>query len=105
MKLLKIDDDDLTQACRDLQAANDAAAEADKKQKAAKEIIKRRLWELRELNLSLLPVGEKVYVDKILLIEIAKQNRFDSSQFKLDSPAQYDRYCKEFSVVKMKPEV
>jgi len=105
MKLLKIEDDDLTQACRDLRAANDAAAEAEKKRKAAKEMIKRKLWELREVNLSLLPIGEKIYVDKTLLIEVAKQNRFDSSQFEIDHPEDYAGYCKDFPVVKMKPEV
>ncbi|HEY1235910.1 MAG TPA: hypothetical protein VGH22_21200 [Candidatus Binatia bacterium] len=105
MKLLKIDDSDLTQACQDLRAANDAATEADKKQKAAKDMIRRRLYELRELNLEILPIGEKVYVDKLLLIEVAKQNRFDTSQYKLDCPEQYQSYCKEFAVVKMKPEV
>jgi hypothetical protein len=105
MKTLKIDDSDLTQACRDLRAANDAAADAAKRQQAAKDMIKRRLLELRDVSLEGLPIGEKIYVDKLLLIEIAKQTRFDQQQFRLDRPDEFDAYLKDFSMVKFKPEV
>jgi hypothetical protein len=105
MKVLKIDDSDLTQACRDLRTANEAAADAAKCQQAAKDMIRRRLWELRELQLETLPIGEKVYVDKLLLIEIAKQTRFDQQQFRLDRPDEFDAYMKDFPIVKFKPEL
>lgn|SRR5262249_28682070 len=105
MKVLKIEDDQLKQACQNLKEANSALARANKTASGAKEIICRRLYELREVNLEILPIGAIVSVEKLLLIEIGKQNRFDEKQFELDDAETYAKYKKDFPCKKFKPLV
>ena len=103
MKVLKIEDDQLKQACQNLKEANEALGRANKTAKGAKAIIEKKLYELRELNLETVPIGEIVTVEKLLLIEIGKQNRFDDEQFELDHPELYQSYKKDFRCKKFKP--
>jgi len=105
MKVLKIDDDDLTQACENLKAANAALASANKTAKGAKATISQKLKELRDVDIGALPIGELVSIDKLLLIEIGKQHRFDERQYSLDRPDEFEAYQKDFPVVKYKPLV
>lgn len=105
MKQFKIDDDDLTQACISLREGNRQLAEGKKSVDGAKKIIAHRLKELRDIDLAALPIGEIVSVDKLLLIEIDKQNRFDEARFRLAEPAVYETFKKEFPMVKYKPLV
>ena len=105
MKSFKIEDDQLKQACHSLKEANAQLSSATKTASGAKKIIQQRLYELREINLEVLPIGEIVSVEKLLLIEIGKQNRFDESQFEIDDPETYAKYKKDFPCKKFKPLV
>lgn len=105
MKVLKIDDSDLLQACRNLKEANAALAQANKSAKSAKGLIKLKLIELREIDIETLDIGELLSVEKLLLIEIGKQSRFNEAQFELDQAELYQSYKKDFPVVKYKPLV
>lgn len=105
MKVFKLDNDDFTQACRELAAANDDSAEAAKRKKAATEMIWRILGEERGVKRDDLKIGDKIYIDKLLLIEGKKQNRFDQARFKLDHAEEYQEYSGEALVVSLTPEV
>jgi len=105
MKVLKIDDDDLAQACRKLKENNAIMSSATKAVKDAKTIIRQKLIELRDVDVNALEMGEIVSIDKLLLIEIGKQSRFNEAQFGLDQAELYEQYKKDFPVVKYKPLV
>ena len=105
MKVLKIDDDDLTQACKNLKEANAILASANKTAQGAKATINQKLKELRNVDIKALPIGEIVSIEKLLLIEVAKQNRFNEAQFMLDQAELFQEYKKDFPMVKYKPLV
>jgi hypothetical protein len=102
MKTLKIDDEELSQACRNLKDANAALSRATQSAKAAKQLIRQRLIDLRDVDIGALEIGELVQVERLLLIEIAKQSRFDEARFQLDQAELYQSYKKDFPVIKYK---
>jgi len=103
MRSFKIDDDDLKQACINLRDANTALSEANKKASNAKKIIEQKLLKERGLNVRAEPIGEIISIDKMLLIEIGKQNRLDEEQLELDHAELYQSYKRDFPTVKFKP--
>ena len=103
MKSFKIDDEDIKKAVANLRQANAMLSEGKKLSEGAKAVIRNRLLELREVDLAALPIGEMVNVEKLILIEVGKQSRFDEHQFQLDQPESYLSYKKDFPVLKFKP--
>lgn len=102
MKTVKIDDAELKQAIVNLRVANSVLATAKKNADNAKETITNKLRTLRDINLETLAIGDLVCVDKLLIVEIGKQNRFDEANFQLQHPTLHAQYKKDFATKKFK---
>jgi len=105
MQTFKLTDPALIQAAKILKAANAMAAQSKKEIETAKAIISQRILALRQVDISKLPIGDVISIDGIALIEIGKQNRFDSDSFQIANPALYEKYKKDFPTIKIKPLV
>lgn len=102
MQTVKLNTPELVKAAKMLRTANAMLAEAKKIADSAKENIKRILKDERGIDVTTLHIGEIVSVDKVLLIEIGKQCRFDESGFQLVQPDMYAKWKKDFPTVKIK---
>ncbi|HEV2210839.1 MAG TPA: hypothetical protein VG167_18860 [Verrucomicrobiae bacterium] len=95
----------LQKAAISLDRANDAMAEAKRASEAAKETIAKWLRDKREVDIDKLPIGELVHIDDVVMIEIARMRKFDSTLFHSEKPELYQQYQRDLAVKKFKPLV
>lgn len=105
MKTFKANEMDaamLKDAASKLKAANAAIAAANKQVEASKQAIAQWLKDNRDTDIDALTIGEFVQIDGIVMIERAKQNKFDEKAFLLEQPAQHAAYKRDFPMNKFK---
>ncbi|MDO8611138.1 MAG: hypothetical protein Q7R95_11485 [bacterium] len=105
MKTVKLDNEQAAKAAQMIKDGNAQLASAKKQVDAGKATLATILKEERAIDLSTLAIGEMVNVDKVCLIEVGKQTRFDQATFQLEHPTVFAQYQKEFPTLKFKPLV
>lgn len=96
---------ELKTAAEALKAANEALADAGKTVEAAKAKLGKWLEDNRSLKIETMKVGELVQIDGVVLIERAKQNKFDVKAFEMAQPKMYLGFKRDFPMTKFKPLV
>lgn len=99
---LKVADKALLQAVKQLKEANKQLAFAKKDADNAKTIIQSRIKELRDIDIATLKIGDSVHVEKMVLVEIGSQFRFDVAAFQIANPELHAKYVKDFTTIKYK---
>ena len=105
MKQFKPSDADLLKlqaAATNLQEANKQANTAKATIEANKKVITDWLKENRDLDLDRLEIGETVYIEKVVFIEIGKMNKFDEQAFQIEHGKLHLAFKKDFPVKKFK---
>lgn len=96
---------ELQGVAKNLKAANEALAKANKAVEAAKKHLTEWLATNRKLDLNTLEIGEVVNIDGVALIEIGKRNSFDAQAFAIAEPALFEKFKKDFPMRKFRPLV
>lgn len=105
MQSIKTSDSMVKQAAECIRDGNKLLADGKRLVEAGKASLSAWLKTERKVDVESLPIGEIVNVDKVCLIEIGKQTRFDSKTFQLDRPKDFADYQRDFPTVKYKPLV
>lgn len=102
MKTVKSDEQSLRDAAQMIKEGNAAAAEAEKKVDAGKEILCRWLKEKREIDINTLSIGEMVLIENVCLVEIGSMMKFDEKGFLAAQPTLYAQYKRALKTKKFK---
>lgn len=93
----------LRRAAVRLKKANSINSASEKVAKASKEFLAGWLQKNRNLDLEKLQIGELVHIEGIVLIEIGKQNKFDTEAFSSVQPQTFEKFKRDFPTKKFKP--
>lgn len=106
MKTFKVTNENelagMIDAAKRLKAANAAIAAANKEVETCKAHIAGWLKDNRGLTLDTLDIGEIVQIDGVVMIERAKQNKFDEKAFAMAQPEVYAANKRDFPMNKFK---
>lgn len=105
LKTCKPSESELTELqahAKSLAKANAEKAAADKIVDASKDAISKWLLHQRQINIETLEIGEMVLIEKVVLIEIGKQIKFDEKGFLSSEPILHAKWMKPRPVKKFK---
>lgn len=88
-----------------LRDANKRKNEAEKAAEAAKKKLGEHLKERRQFEIETMTIGDIVHVEDVIMIEVSSQNKFDAKAFMLAEPESYEKYKRDFPMLKFKPMV
>lgn len=93
---------ELTKAAQMLKDANAQLASAKKNADSAKATLAKWLLEHRSINIETMKIGDIVNIEKVALVEIGKQSRFDLADFTIKQTALAVQFTKDFPTTKYK---
>jgi hypothetical protein len=106
MRTVRPDQDDLPNLqglAKRLKKANGLMAFAIKERDITKAGLSDWLKQKRNIDTEVLAIGEMINIEGVVLLEVAKQNRFDEKGFGAAEPKLHEAYKKEFPMLKFKP--